>query len=119
MNEQTLAALTQLATKLGTNAEYLWGVLITQAPITATMDLFVLIAWVIPTIWWIMYVKRKTTRPAEGYADWGSDDTQTVFSWGSIIILIIGIAFAASCTIPNAITAFINPEYWALMQILR
>ena len=34
MDDKTLQALTALANKLGTTAEYLWGVLLRQAPLT-------------------------------------------------------------------------------------
>lgn len=46
MDDKTLEALTTLANKLGTTAEYLWGVLIKQAPITVAIELSVMVAWV-------------------------------------------------------------------------
>ena len=40
MNEQTTKLIEQLAQKLGTTTEYLWSVLLKQAPIDATVTLF-------------------------------------------------------------------------------
>lgn len=39
MNEQTAKLLEQLASKLGTTSEYLWNILLKQAPIDATVTL--------------------------------------------------------------------------------
>lgn len=39
MNEQTVKLVEQLAQKLGTTTEYLWNVLIKQAPISAAIDM--------------------------------------------------------------------------------
>jgi hypothetical protein len=38
MDDKTFQALTNLATKLGTTAEHMWGVLLRQAPITGVID---------------------------------------------------------------------------------
>ena len=43
MNDQTALLLKQLADKLGTTTEYLWAVLLKQAPITCTVQLTVII----------------------------------------------------------------------------
>ena len=38
MNEATAKLIEELAAKLGTTAEHLWGVLVRQAPISATVS---------------------------------------------------------------------------------
>ena len=39
MNDQTAALLQNLANKLGTTSEYLWGILLRQATLSGTTDL--------------------------------------------------------------------------------
>lgn len=46
MDDKTLQVVTDLASKLGTTAEYLWGVLLKQAPITGSLALLAIGAWV-------------------------------------------------------------------------
>ena len=124
MDEKTLQALTALANKLGTTTEYLWGVLLKQAPITGLVDLGVMISLVVATYWWFRLVQRKTTPPPATEEDrypsaaW-TDDVGIGLAWMSIgfmvLICILVIATNAAITI----AALFNPEYWALMQILR
>ena len=63
MDQTTLTALTALAEKLGTTAEYLWGVLLRQAPISGLTDLAVMIGMVLFTAFWAAVVLKKTTKP--------------------------------------------------------
>lgn len=124
MDEKTLQALTALAEKLGTTAEYLWSVLIKQAPITGAVDLLLMVAWIAAAALWFSFVKRKTTRPpnTEGdyghrYAEWDGD--AAFFGWASagIFSLIAGIVVSSS--LATTVAALFNPEYWALAQILK
>lgn len=123
MDEKTLQALTALANKLGTTTEYLWGVLLKQAPITGVIDLSLTAAWVLLTVMWCRFVLRKTTAPKPTdedrypHADW--TDEAAFFSWLSAAVLAIVTALIVTSSFATTAAALVNPEYWALRQILK
>jgi hypothetical protein len=116
MNKETTELLQQLAAKLGTTAEHLWAILIRQAFISACTDLL-LYASTIFLVW--MCAKKFPQWLSSSNHDPDSD-THFAYIWVFAIasitaaILVIGSVM----TIPDTITAFANPEYWALKQIL-
>ena len=124
MDEKTLQALTALAAKLGTTAEYLWGVLLKQAPITGVVDLLVCAAWIAGVVAWAKFVKRKTTKPArtgdDQYpsAEW-SDEAGVALAWASVVVAAIITALVVGSELSTIVAALANPEYWALKQILK
>lgn len=118
MNEQTSVLLQKLAEKLGVASEHLWSVLVRQAPITAMADLVALSVslglWIIA----FRFVNRKTTLSGDrDVSDW--DDEGKFFAWAIIILSGIGTVILLLIALTEAITAFVNPEYWALREILR
>ena len=123
MDEKTLHALTALAQKLGTTAEYLWGVLLKQAPITGIVDLLTSAALFAGAWLWLRYVMQKTTEPKEiagtrwERADW--DNEAAFFSWLSAIVLVAIASVLLVSSVSTIITVMLNPEYWALRQILK
>jgi hypothetical protein len=123
VDDKTLQALTALANKLGTTAEYLWGVLLRQAPITGAIDIALMAAWVAITWMWCRFVLRKTTEPeetdADRYprADWS--DEAAFFAWLSAIAIVCVTVLIVTSSLATAIAALVNPEYWALRHILR
>lgn len=122
MTDKTIEALTALANKLGTTAEYLWGVLLKQAPLTGAIDLLLMAAWVIGAVMWCRFVLRKTTTPKaaddNGYpcADWTGE--AAFFAWVSAVALAV-IAGLVVGDLATVVAALVNPEYWALKQILK
>ena len=115
MDEKTLQALTALATKLGTTAEYLWGVLLKQAPITGAMSLLMMAAWAVVCVLLVRYVRRNTS----GNKPRWTDEAARLFAWIGVCIVCAMSALVVSIEIGGAVTAIVNPEYWALRQILR
>jgi hypothetical protein len=115
MDDKTLQALTALAAKLGTTAEYLWGVLLKQAPIQGALDLAVIAAWAAACVWLVRLVHRKTTGDDP---EW-DDELGRVFAWIGTGIACILTAVIGGLSIAGAVTAIANPEYWALRQILK
>lgn len=115
--------LTALANKLGTTSEYLWGVLLKQAPITGVIDLALMAAWVIGVVMWCRLVARKTTRPEATdqnrypRAEW--DGEGIFFAWASAVAVALIAGFFVSGSIASTVSALANPEYWALRQILK
>lgn len=115
MDDKTLQALTALANKLGTTAEYLWGVLLKQAPITGGLSLLMMAAWVVVCVLLVRYVRSKTRgeRP-----EW-DDETARAFAWTGVGMVCAVAALVVSIELGGAVTAIVNPEYWALRQILK
>ena len=123
MDDNTLKALTDLAEKLGTTSEYLWGVLLRQAPISSTINMAVMTIFVALAVFFILKVRAKTKAPPATEdcpyprPDWVDDDG--VLAWGLSILFALLVALIVGCSIEAAITGFVNPEYWALHQILK
>ena len=123
MDDKTLSALTALAQNLGTTAEYLWGVLLKQAPITGAIDLAVMAAWVAALVWWFRFVQRKTTEPTATAEDkypraqWSEEGAG--IAWVSVAVFGAVTALCIGTSLSSTAAAFLNPEYWALKQILK
>ena len=111
MNE-LVPLLEKLSVKLGTSSEFLWGVLVRQAPISATINFIIFTVSVVSAA---VLLKTGLTR----WNDWEKRDErgkQVIFI---IFLMIISIIFLVSvCCLPDTIAGFINPEYWALNKIL-
>jgi len=124
MDEKTLQVLTTLAEKLGTTAEYLWSVLLKQAPISAATDLVVIAASVFGVAMWAKFVQRKTAKPAatendrHPSADW-NDEAVVGLAWISVFVSWLIVAIISGACFSSIVDAVFNPEYWALKQILK
>jgi len=124
MNEtQIIDALRELAAKLGTTSEYLWQVLIRQAPISGTVNLLVCIAWAYIAVWGFRLVSAKTKLPPKTKdephpsSEW--DDEGRVAAWILWGIYTLVGTIIAGCSLEYIVGALINPEYWALTQVLH
>lgn len=121
MNQETNQLLQELAKKLGTTVEYLWGVLLKQASISATTQLietFVLIVVVYLTF--RLHRKFSKEREVRGYTtnDYEEYDLLIILPmlFFSIVLAILIVVYA--CSFDNIINGFFNPEYWALNKLL-
>lgn len=119
MNEQSTKLLEQLAYKLGTTTEYLWGVLIKQAPIAATTQLCQTIGVIIfGFILWKIH-KYLLKENDKGYSRYST------YEEGAAIPMVIGLIIFMFCIIAcficfsDVINGYFNPEYWALDSILN
>ena len=122
MNEKTEQLVRELAEKLGTTAEHLWSVLMKQAPITAATDS--VIAVIMIGVLWAFYrlVRSKTSVPPKSEddrypsAEWREEGAFLAWLilsiYGAITVVVV------CCTISTVVTATMNPEYWALKQLL-
>ena len=115
MNDQTIKFLHELADKLGTNTEHLWGALLRQAPISSFCDLLGF-----PISLAIIYVFARLTikghKAEENNLDYGIPLMVV-----SGIITIIGGILLICCIggLSMTLAGFFNPEYWALKQIIK
>jgi len=112
MNEAMQNMIEQLAAKLGTTTEHLWGVLCRQAPSSAVVGLAcnAAIIWVVVLAW------RKLSR-----IDFdGMDDNLGKGILYGCLALATAIALVCIfCELPVQIAGLLNPEYWALKQVLK
>lgn len=119
MNKETTQLLQQLADKLGTTTEYLWGVLIRQAPIDATTTLiqFFLILLMGYGIW---RVHKRCMAPYKAGAHhsvyYESDGAGPAVAIVTVFWLVLFIL--CFCCLSDVINGYFNPEYWALNKIL-
>ena len=116
MNEATAKLIEELAAKLGTTAEHLWGVLVRQAPISATVSASLTLAWVIVLVCCWRFAVRSMKRANEDSILHEDEVMAVVF----IALILMSIATAVVITIGSAgcVSAFANPEYWALKQVM-
>jgi hypothetical protein len=115
MDDKTLQALTTLANKLGTTAEYLWGVLLRQAPLSGAIDLALVAAWAAACFWMVRFVRAKTA----GDDPVWMDEAGRALAWAGVWFACLGVALIGGSVLTDAVTALANPEYWALRQILK
>src|SRR3990167_7948390 len=122
MDDRIISLIEQLSTKLGTTTEHLWAVMVQQAAISAAVDLCIFLFLIVVAIIAAKHIKAKTYIPDPTidnpvtYAQWDSDTSITcitLFWIYCIIVVVLGVS-----SFPNISTALLNPEYWALKQIL-
>jgi hypothetical protein len=115
VKEELLARLDALAVKLGTTTEYLWGVLIKQAKVEA-------ITSIATTILFLLMVGACAVVGRHIYraTDWKRDDNGdagvvTAACWAvGVPCLFAAILYAYMLP-----TLLLNPEYWALQEVIR
>jgi ABC-type antimicrobial peptide transport system permease subunit len=121
MNEQTQQLIRELAEKLGTTAEHLWSVLIQQALITGIVDTLIMLTFGVILVRLFIFVKAKTTKRGETptsypHADWEDEPAFIAWFGWAVLAFIFSLILAGNASMTMA--AFLNPEYWALMQVL-
>jgi len=114
MNEQTQQLIENLAIKLGTTADHLWGVLVRQAPISCATDAIGLCIYAAVIVWAYRLVRNKT----KNGGDWNDGCGSIVIPWGIwsfglLFLLIVGLS-----PLSVIVSGFVNPEYWAFRQII-
>lgn len=115
MNDQAVVLLGQLAAKLGTTSEYLWTVLVRQAPVQSIITLgeYVLVAA-------LLFSLYRFRAPVSGFFRAWADAEDFTAAIGIAISAIVLIVLVLSClfSFSGMVTGFVNPEYWALNKIL-
>lgn len=96
----------KMAEKLGVTAEHIWGVLVRQAPITCSIHLAALAAMAVLLVW--------TGRRLYVWEPNDGDKLVITVLWA--LAAFIGIMCFS--TMGDALSGFVNPEYWALKQLL-
>lgn len=119
MNDQTSQLLEKLAAKMGTTVEYLWAVLIRQAALSATTDLLYLI-FVIIGGFFLWKLHKKLCKENEGGESVYEKDPELIVTPMICAALVwVVLFFFAFFSIGDILSAYINPEYWALEKVLE
>lgn len=122
MNDNTAKLIEQLASKLGTTSQYLWGVLLKQAPIDATITLVqVVIIWIFGFILLKTHLKLSEEKEYDGYKCTGYRHYEMAAELpmvlGAVLFLIL-VPISLFC-FSDIINGYFNPEYWALNKIMN
>ena len=121
MNDKLTELLAQLAQKLGTTAEHLWGVLIVQARVAFWTTLVEILALIVLTAICYRVFRNTTKRMAnpddEWYNDGWMDHPGLTFplAIGSAALTLLWIALIVDAS--SILASAINPEYWALEKV--
>jgi len=121
MDDKTAALLEKLADKLGTTSEHLWGVLTTQAQISGAVDLAVIVAATLAAGVATRIVWRKSSIgvDSEGRylaAEWSEEKIFFArLAAGGLVLTAAALILTSAHSVASA---FLNPEYWALKQVL-
>lgn len=114
MEKETAALIEKLAAKLGTTTEYLWMVLIKQAPLDSTITLFQ--GLLIALFGWVLWKAHKKIETKDGYDGRSGLEYSIGMILCGLVFLTLSLAFFFE--IPSVFYGFVNPEYWALQEIL-
>jgi hypothetical protein len=112
MEDKLAVVLEKLADKLEITTEYLWAVLVKQAQISAVVDLLILGCLVAATA---VVFNKSMTMPADTY----DEKEKRLFARIWAVVFCVLVALSGLCTIGSIVAGFVNPEYWALQQILN
>lgn len=122
MDEKAIQALTALANKLGTTTEYLWGVLLSQAPLSALANLAILLALFLGSWMWWKFIQKNTTTPeatkSDPYPSPNWDDSSTTAAYIGLIVMLVIVLIILMASIEGIVCGLINPEYWALSKFM-
>jgi len=116
MNPEITKLITDLAAKLGTTADHLWGVLVKQAPIESFSSIAAYL-FTILVIAAVIYYGYRAVK-------WGMENDDEVKEGGWVLIGAACLALfiwsvCLSLDLGRIVSGFLNPEYWALKQILK
>ena len=122
MDDKYRQLIEDMAAKLGTTAEHLWCVLVTQAPISGAVDMVICIVMAAVTAWWVRLVMRNTTPKTTGpdiyqRAKWVNEDAFAAW-FSAVLVGILALTFIL-VSAQGIVASFVNPEYWALMRLLK
>lgn len=123
MNDNATRLLERLAQKLGTTSEYLWGVILKQAPIAAFNGIiFIMMTIALGIILWkihkklAMVQKRENGRMEGGYEHHGAVAGGSMVLSCIVFLILLVVSFFL---ISRITTAIFNPEFWAFAKVVE
>lgn len=118
MNDESLKLLEKLANKLGTTSEYLWAVLIKQAPVAAITEVFYIIFTIIFGVVLVkLHMHFSNDKNKISY-----DELDVALGAPMLIGFLLFVIFTFGAifgSIPVIVNGFLNPEFWALDYVLN
>lgn len=114
MEAQLETTLRILTDKLGVTVEYLWGVLLKQATVTASTNIIFIIFGVLLLLTTFIWLRRQDDS-AECSPLYVEHSNFLWFTWFVLLVLTTLLGIPA---LYESFTALMNPEYWALRQII-
>ena len=124
MEERAFEYIDSIAANLGVAAEHVYGALLKQAMVSGVRSVVYIILCLAVVYMVILLLKKVYTDVKDGnnnsiFLDgWEISAAGITASFaGGIALFILFIAIIAN--ISNASTALLNPEYWALKEILN
>ena len=119
MKEEIAPLIRELAQELGVATEYLWSVMVSQASVYVLSMLIALIFLVGVMIIVILGIKSRAKKHGSLGKALGNDNEVPAYVLIIVLFIITVVTFMSiMLTIQPFITALLNPEYWALEQIL-
>ena len=116
MNEKTEQLVRELAEKLGTTIEHLWSVLVRHAVIQSIVGLVIIAGLIIVGTLWTRFLLKSTTSEDPRWPF--DDEIPAILIWAITSLGWLVIVIVVLEKLPVEITALMNPEYWALKQLL-
>ncbi len=111
--EELAPLLNELALQLGTTVEFLWGVLLRQAQVEVIKGITYWIILIVLITVALKKVNFDFSEPVE------NEDFPSFLFAGILITTFIIALVMNVVNIDNILNALLNPEYWALQQILE
>lgn len=111
MEKELTKLLEQLALKLGVTVEYLWAVMVKQAMINSIIDIAMSILLILTNVAFFKLYKKQSKD------DYGDIKYIEAYAIGGLLLIVLDAVMFFS--IGSILTGFLNPEYWALNQILE
>ena len=112
--ENLTALLEKLALKLGVAVDVLWAALMRQAVVSSICDLIWMAALAYGLTLVIKYVRLCHSKV--------EDRTWDEIAWlpcAMVCLVAFGLVIATIASLPMTFAGFFNPEYWALMKIIK
>ena len=113
MNESTQKIIEELSQKLGVATERVWECLIRQAPISSACDIAAS-AVVVTALVCIGVVIRRKTKNCDSF-----DFLAVCLIWAMFFMVCLIVSLVIFGNLGTILSGLFNPEYWALMQILK
>jgi hypothetical protein len=118
MNEELIR---ELAEKLGTTTEYLWASLVNQAFVSSVTSVIIYGIWAVVLLVAVPWLKKAWNWAGEEVSHGEAEFRGTVLI-ASFCVWVVTASLWFIGFLVNAktiISGFVNPEYWALQELLR
>lgn len=114
--DTAMAYIDKLAAKLGVAAEHVYGVLVKQAVVSGVISTLMMIGAIIVAVFLTKSLAKKSRDHQNHIGKYDLNPYQ-VFHWCAVLALAV-LSLAALINGPDMVGKIINPEYYAIKEIL-